>query len=286
MGLFSFLKKGKTTVVHSNMDVPPIPPTSYRPQAKDSGIGGNPSMRQTVGVQDSLNRNLNPDSMDTIAKDIDMPLVQDSDREFTVPQPEMLPENEVEVARSVQVIREVEISRPVQSQRPVGSPMDLEPLKPQATLPKPMDVDPLGQPPVTRSQPEMLPENEVEVPRPVLEQHPVKPPMDIESLEPPSVTREKPMEMVEKIVEESGVKEQHRRIPIGPQFIKVTRFRAVIGEVGHLRSHMKSANQSLDKIQELESERDKHFDSWHKCFSDLQKKLVYVDSVMFKGEQV
>ena len=82
------------------------------------------------------------------------------------------------------------------------------------------------------------------------------------------------------VVEEKPV--QKRREAGGPIFVKVNQFRGVLSEISTIKRDLKTADQSLLKLNEIEANRDKILTKWRDIMADLQKKIIFIDKTLFK----
>ena len=69
----------------------------------------------------------------------------------------------------------------------------------------------------------------------------------------------------------------------GPVYIRVEKFRDILGGMSTIRNNVKIAEQSITRLNEIDENRDKVFDRWHNVMMDMQKKLIFVDKTLFKG---
>ena len=82
------------------------------------------------------------------------------------------------------------------------------------------------------------------------------------------------------VVEEKPV--QKRREAGGPIFVKVNEFRGILSEISTIKRDLKTTDQSLLKLNEIEANRDKILAKWHDIMVDLQKKVIFIDKTLFK----
>jgi len=107
-----------------------------------------------------------------------------------------------------------------------------------------------------------------------------KPPTEVELAKP----RQKitPYERFEK----SAVREQrdvlkHKEAE-GPIYIRVDKFKKILAGTSSIRNNLKIANQSILKLNEIDMNSEKVFEKWHNAMMDLQKKLIFIDKMLFK----
>ncbi|MBN2111610.1 hypothetical protein JW707_00770 [Candidatus Woesearchaeota archaeon] len=70
----------------------------------------------------------------------------------------------------------------------------------------------------------------------------------------------------------------------GPRFVDVASFQTVMQKADEIRGSLKKAENVIMKLGELKSEEEKEFEKWRSQLEDTEKKLSYIDKVIFKGE--
>ena len=71
----------------------------------------------------------------------------------------------------------------------------------------------------------------------------------------------------------------------GPIFMRVDKFRDVLKNISGMRSSLKVSNDILLKLNEIDANAEKDFEKWKSVMIDMQKKLVFVDKTLFKGDE-
>jgi len=71
----------------------------------------------------------------------------------------------------------------------------------------------------------------------------------------------------------------------GPIFMRVDKFRNVLRSISEIRGSLKVSNEILSKLNEIDANAEKDFEKWKDVMTDLQKKLVFVDKTLFKGDK-
>jgi hypothetical protein len=82
--------------------------------------------------------------------------------------------------------------------------------------------------------------------------------------------------------ESSIVVEEKHRETSGPIFVKVNEFRGILSEISIIKRDLKTADQSLLKLNEIEANRDKILAKWRDIMVELQKKVIFIDKKLFK----
>ncbi|MBI2102047.1 hypothetical protein HYT53_05555 [Candidatus Woesearchaeota archaeon] len=67
-------------------------------------------------------------------------------------------------------------------------------------------------------------------------------------------------------------------------YVKVDNFKATLGNISMARGNLRKSEEALAKMESIKSAKDKSFDKIRTSLDDLQKKLVYVDKILFKGD--
>jgi len=70
----------------------------------------------------------------------------------------------------------------------------------------------------------------------------------------------------------------------GPKFIPVTKFQTVLTEAEEIKSSIKETDEVISRVKTLRDEEQKTFDKWRAHLEGVEKKLNYIDSMIFKGE--
>lgn len=121
---------------------------------------------------------------------------------------------------------------------------------------------------------------------PVTEHMPSTPQMP----EPEQVTEEETNLMPSDIYSKTGrlfthEKRVFRERPSGKIiYIKVDNFKATLGSINIVRSDLRKSEEALMKLENMKNAKDKSFDKVKSLLEDLQKKLIFVDKTLFKGE--
>ena len=67
-------------------------------------------------------------------------------------------------------------------------------------------------------------------------------------------------------------------------YIKVENFKAMLGSINMARSGLRSSEEAIMKLENIKASKDKSFDKIKSSLDDLQKKLIFVDKTLFKGD--
>jgi len=66
-----------------------------------------------------------------------------------------------------------------------------------------------------------------------------------------------------------------------PIFIKVDKYRAILGELSNIKSIIKNANASISALHSLKESEDSELEEWRSRIEDLERKLIYIDDSLF-----
>lgn len=67
-------------------------------------------------------------------------------------------------------------------------------------------------------------------------------------------------------------------------YVRVDKFKATLGSINIVRNDLRKADEVLMKLENLKISKDRSFDKVRSLLDDLQKKLIFVDKTLFKGE--
>ncbi len=66
-----------------------------------------------------------------------------------------------------------------------------------------------------------------------------------------------------------------------PIFVKVGLYRNILNEVTLSGTVLRESESSLSRLNSVRSEEDSEFEKWRKHMNDIQRKLIYVDKILF-----
>ncbi len=128
-----------------------------------------------------------------------------------------------------------------------------------------------------------------------------KPMADIPPITAPLMAEQPELQPFE-VLEEPAAEEQHlsspkmsgglfrhrpvmRERPAGKTiYVKVDSFKAMLGTINMARNSLKASEDALAKLENIKMSKDKSFDKVKISLEDLQKKLIFIDKTLFKGE--
>ena len=145
----------------------------------------------------------------------------------------------------------------------------------------PIEEKPMTPIPTITSPP--IPEPMQPMPKPA----PVSQPMQEPEQPAPEEPRFMPLDSYPKM--EGRLFSQEKRMlherPAGKTiYVRVDRFKATLGSINMVRTDLRKSEEALTKLENLKISKDKSFDKARASLDDLQKKLIFVDKTLFKGD--
>ena len=67
-------------------------------------------------------------------------------------------------------------------------------------------------------------------------------------------------------------------------YVRVDKFRLLLGTINVVRSDLRKSDEALMKLESMKTNVDRSFDKMKASLHDLQKKLIFVDKTLFKGD--
>lgn len=76
----------------------------------------------------------------------------------------------------------------------------------------------------------------------------------------------------------------HERPTAKTIYVKVDKFKATLGSINMVRGDLRKSEEALVKLENIKNSKDKAFDKMKSSLDDLQKKLIFIDNTLFKGD--
>ena len=67
-------------------------------------------------------------------------------------------------------------------------------------------------------------------------------------------------------------------------FIRVEDFRNALGSIAVIRRDLKNSDENLSKMEHMKASKEKHYDKLKSSLADIERKLIFIDKSLFKGE--
>ncbi len=95
----------------------------------------------------------------------------------------------------------------------------------------------------------------------------------------PSFSSQPPVQLQHEVMPRAQAKQSH-----GPTYIRVQDYQKMMGDLTLIRSDLRKAGQGLSEMMTTVSGREKDYSRYRNMLIDIQKKLVFMDKTLFKGE--
>lgn len=82
-------------------------------------------------------------------------------------------------------------------------------------------------------------------------------------------------------IEEAELEERDNLSLGKPIFIRSDLFKAMMDEVGVIKTTLKENEQIIGRVGDFKGDEDKEFDKWHNQILDIQRKLIYAEKTLF-----
>ena len=67
-------------------------------------------------------------------------------------------------------------------------------------------------------------------------------------------------------------------------YVRVDKFKMALDGIGMIRNSLRKSDEALLKLESIKNEKDRSFDKAKSSLEDLQKKIMFIDKTLFKGE--
>lgn len=67
-------------------------------------------------------------------------------------------------------------------------------------------------------------------------------------------------------------------------YVRVDKFKSALGNINMIRNDLKKSEDALMKLENMKNAEYKSFDTMKSSIEDLQKKFIFVDKTLFKGD--
>ena len=67
-------------------------------------------------------------------------------------------------------------------------------------------------------------------------------------------------------------------------YVRVDKFKAVLDGISMIKSSVRKSDESLIRLESIKNSKDRAFDRVKSSLEDLQKKLIFIDKTLFKGD--
>ena len=67
-------------------------------------------------------------------------------------------------------------------------------------------------------------------------------------------------------------------------YVRIDSFKAVLDNINMIRSSARKSDESVIRLEGIKNSKDRAFDRVKSSLADLQKKLIFIDKTLFKGD--
>lgn len=106
-------------------------------------------------------------------------------------------------------------------------------------------------------------------------------PMREEMAEAPEISPVDEAEEEAVQVVREGLEERESLELSKPLYIKYKMYKAMLDEIGQVKIILKESEDTLVRLADFEDDEDKEFAKWRRGLDDIQRKLIYVDKILF-----
>ena len=67
-------------------------------------------------------------------------------------------------------------------------------------------------------------------------------------------------------------------------YVRIDKFKATLDGISAIRNNLRMSEESLMRLENIKNSQDRSFDRVKSCLDDLQKRLIFIDETLFKGD--
>ena len=87
----------------------------------------------------------------------------------------------------------------------------------------------------------------------------------------------------ELLIEESNkATRREREHSPGPLFVNVTQYRDVLEKATEINAKLKEAEDTLERLNDIDSSKETEFEKWRKTMEEIQRKLILTERSLFE----
>ena len=75
-------------------------------------------------------------------------------------------------------------------------------------------------------------------------------------------------------------------MPEMPIFVRIEEYKDVLDVINMVRNKLKEARETLNRINSLKNEEDLELEKWEQGLDQVERRMEYIDKVMFEPEAV
>lgn len=88
----------------------------------------------------------------------------------------------------------------------------------------------------------------------------------------------------DELLKEESIKARirEREHSPGPLFVNVTQYRDVLEKTTEINAKLKEAEDTLDRLNDIDSSKETDFEKWRKTMEEIQRKLILTERSLFE----
>ena len=118
-------------------------------------------------------------------------------------------------------------------------------------------------------------------------QNMIKPEIPMPQPTPPPKREDVILDAYKKTQSKNSEKERRilrQSMNTGEVYVRIDKFKATLGSINIIRNDLKRSEEKLIKLENIKNDKDNALDKIKSSMDDLQKKIIFVDKILFKGE--
>lgn len=85
-------------------------------------------------------------------------------------------------------------------------------------------------------------------------------------------------------IQEEDAQVLRQNMSIKEVYVRIDKFKNALGGINAIRNDLRKNEEAMAKLENIKSTKDRSIEKVKFCMDDLQKKLIFVDKTLFKGE--
>ena len=98
----------------------------------------------------------------------------------------------------------------------------------------------------------------------------------------PQIEAPSPYKDIEKEASKEEIDILRHKKAKGPIYVRIERFRNILANTSTIKNNLRIASQSIERLNEIDENRERVFGKWHDIMLDMQKKFIFMDKSVFK----
>ncbi|MBI2522789.1 hypothetical protein HYW19_00195 [Candidatus Woesearchaeota archaeon] len=98
----------------------------------------------------------------------------------------------------------------------------------------------------------------------------------------PQIEAQSPYQDIEKEDSKDDIGIMRHKKSKGPIYVRIEKFRDILANTNTIKNNLRISSQSIERLAEIDENRERVFVKWHDAMMDMQKKFIFVDKSVFK----